>query len=117
MPVILIDDNDHVRTAIECLLRQRGFQVLAFSGAQPALEHLTAHPHASLILFDLMMPVMDGWTFHERLTRDPRLAHIPVVALSESLLPPPPSVPVVTKSDGIDQLLAMVSRAVQAQAA
>ena len=35
-----------------------------------------------MILLDLMMPVMDGWTFHRELAKDQTLASIPVVVMT-----------------------------------
>jgi CheY-like chemotaxis protein len=46
-------------------------------GLQSAREH-----RPDLILLDLMMPTMDGWTFLEEQRQDPKLADIPVVLLS-----------------------------------
>ena len=37
---------------------------------------------ASVILLDLMMPVMDGWQFRDEQRRDPSMSHIPVVVVT-----------------------------------
>ena len=41
-----------------------------------------AGPSSQLILLDMMMPRMDGWTFVENQVRNPLIASIPVVVLS-----------------------------------
>jgi len=47
-----------------------------------ALEHLKTHSRPCLILLDLMMPVMDGWTLKKMLESDPDLNSIPVIIMS-----------------------------------
>ncbi len=46
------------------------------------IERLRTMPPPSLILLDLMMPVMDGEQFRAQQLRDPTLASIPVVVVS-----------------------------------
>jgi two-component system, chemotaxis family, chemotaxis protein CheY len=58
-----------------------GFQVLTASNGRDALSQL-AVTRPSVILLDLMMPVMDGAEFRRRQQRDIRLRDIPVVCLS-----------------------------------
>ena len=54
-------------------LRRRG---------EEALNYLRGGGSASVILLDLRMPVMDGWTFRKEQREDPGLAAIPIVVLS-----------------------------------
>jgi CheY-like chemotaxis protein len=113
LPIVVVEDNEYVRSGLEALLRARGHAVRVFSNGQQALDELTEDPAAALILLDLLMPEMDGWTFHERVSEDPRLATIPIIAMSESALPGPESVPLFPKALGLPQLVSMVSQAVQ----
>jgi CheY-like chemotaxis protein len=55
----------------------------AANGAE-ALTTLADGAAPSLILLDLTMPVMDGWTFRTAQRSDPTLAGIPTVVLSAS---------------------------------
>jgi CheY-like chemotaxis protein len=52
------------------------------STGQEALEQLTAAPAPSLVLLDLMMPIMDGWQFCALWRTHPRFADIPVIVMS-----------------------------------
>jgi len=57
--------------------------VLELAGdGHEALDLLRRPDHPSLILLDLMLPVLDGWQFRQALKDDPRLAAIPVVVVS-----------------------------------
>jgi CheY-like chemotaxis protein len=80
--VLVVEDDHLIREAIAEALDEEGFEVVEAANGREALEKLHAQPGASLVLLDLMMPVMDGWRFREAQLRDPELANIPVVVLS-----------------------------------
>ena len=81
--ILVIEDDEAVRESIAHLLRDEGFAVETAGNGREALELLRrASTLPSVILLDLMMPVMDGWTFRTEQLATPRLAAIPVVVLS-----------------------------------
>jgi CheY-like chemotaxis protein len=80
--VLVVEDNTDVAELLQVLLDSEGFDSLVATDGAVALAHLRRDPAFCLILLDLMMPVMDGWTFRIEQRRDPRLAEIPVVLLS-----------------------------------
>ena len=80
--VLLVDDDNDVRDAIAEVLEGEGFRVLRAVNGKDALRLLREGEPPDCVLFDLMMPVMDGWQFRLEQRRDPHLAAIPVVALS-----------------------------------
>ena len=81
--VLLAEDDDDLRDATMETLEDAGYRAVAVSNGSEALSFLReAAQLPSLILLDLMMPVMDGWQFREAQRDDPRIAAIPVVILS-----------------------------------
>jgi CheY-like chemotaxis protein len=112
-PIIVVEDDDAIREAVSDFLIEAGYDVLAFPNGEEALDHLRRQPAAGLVLLDLMMPVMDGWTFHERFMQDDRLAKIPVVAISASGVPGPAAVRVLPKPLRLKDLLAVVTQTVE----
>ncbi|MFA6003026.1 MAG: response regulator [Elusimicrobiota bacterium] len=79
--IMIADDDMDNRTIMAAALTAAGFRVcLAENGAQ-ALES-AAQQHPDLILLDMSMPIMDGWTAVGRLKADPALRAIPVWALT-----------------------------------
>jgi CheY-like chemotaxis protein len=80
--VLLVEDNDDVREMMALALELGGHEVWVARNGREALAILRDRPHPSLILTDLMMPVMNGWEFHAALCGDPDLAGVPVVAVS-----------------------------------
>lgn len=80
--VMVVDDDDAIREALEDVLGDEGYDVIAASDGQQALDYLSDERRPSVILLDLWMPVMDGWKFLEALRADPRFDRIPLVVLT-----------------------------------
>ena len=81
--VLIVEDHPEISTTLTELLEDEGYQVVTAVNGQEALTYLRHAPQPpSLILLDLMMPVMDGWTFRTLQAGDPALAAIPVVVMS-----------------------------------
>ncbi len=81
--VLLVEDDLDIRETVAELLEMEGYSVALASNGVEALEHLRNAPRLPrVILLDLRMPVMDGWTFREHQLQHPGWATIPVVVLS-----------------------------------
>jgi adenylate cyclase len=80
MPTILIiDDDQDTRERARTMLKQEGYTVLDAGDANAGIASARRHS-PDLILMDLSLPVMDGWTATRIIKSDPTLASIPVVA-------------------------------------
>src|SRR5690349_23695253 len=80
--VLVVEDDFDLRDALVPILEYEGHRVVSAANGKEALERLRTMPPPSLILLDLMMPVMDGEQFRAQQLRDPALASIPVVIVS-----------------------------------
>lgn len=80
--ILLVEDDPDMRDALAVLLEYQGYRVTTACNGREGLECLGRMERPCLILLDLMMPVMDGWSFRSELLRRPQLADIPVVVLS-----------------------------------
>jgi signal transduction histidine kinase len=80
--LLIVEDDADTREAFDVLLSADGFRVAGCSNGREALDWLHASPAPDVIVLDLMMPVMDGWQFRVTQKSDPKLAAIPVVAIS-----------------------------------
>ncbi len=80
--VLLVDDDAEVREQLAFLLGRRGHRVLTAKHGLDAIEVLRKTGPPCLMILDLMMPVMDGWTLRRELLREAVWADIPVVLLS-----------------------------------
>jgi two-component system, chemotaxis family, chemotaxis protein CheY len=89
--VLVVEDDHDIRVSVRNLLEDEGYRVLSVTNGKLALDLLErAEPRPSLIILDLMLPVMDGWEFAEQLRERPRLARIPILIMSAYDEPPPP---------------------------
>jgi CheY-like chemotaxis protein len=80
--VLVVDDDDDMRTSLWHLLSDEGFHVHTAKNGRDALTCLQEIEAPCLILLDLMMPVMDGNQFLAERRRDAQLSSIPVVIMS-----------------------------------
>jgi CheY-like chemotaxis protein len=82
--ILVVEDDPVTRVGLVELLQSEGFGVIWADNGQEALQLLAcADEPPSLILLDLMMPVMDGWRFlAERRRVAGALSRPPVVLLS-----------------------------------
>ena len=82
-PILIVDDDLDIRELLAEALEGLGFPAItAMNGLEAAkLVRSMASP-PSLILLDLMMPVMDGYGFLEERKNDPVLAKIPVAIIT-----------------------------------
>ena len=79
--VLVVDDDADTRFRLRAMLEKNGWSVDEAGDGAEALERVMAKlPH--LILLDLTMPVMDGFSFLHRLRQLPQGSDIPVVVLS-----------------------------------
>lgn len=69
LPILVVEDDDDIRSFIVSALHLEGYQVIGAENGVIALE-LLRQQRAGLILLDLHMPVMDGWTFARKLKED-----------------------------------------------
>ncbi len=79
--ILIVDDNPIDLKLVGELLEIKGFRTERVSDAEQAQRTLT-RLLPDLILVDIALPGMDGLTFTRLLKTDPRLAHVPVVALT-----------------------------------
>lgn len=80
--VLVIDDDPAVRLSLSRTLHWAGFDVLIAGGGAEGLRVMRADAHIRLVLLDLLMPEVDGWTLRRAQLADPRIANIPVVVVS-----------------------------------
>jgi len=84
MPQILVvEDDAAIRALVSEVLRDDGYEVSEATNGAEALEFVGGH-RPDLIVLDLMMPVMDGWTFVEECRRQARCREVPIVVTSAS---------------------------------
>ncbi len=79
--VLVVDDDADTRARMRAVLEKGGWTVAEASNGLEALDQV-AHAVPRVILLDLTMPVMDGFTFLHTLRQRPDCAEVPVVVLT-----------------------------------
>ncbi|MBI3649100.1 MAG: response regulator [Actinobacteria bacterium] len=81
MTVLVVDDEPQVVWVLQFSLEAEGYQTFAARDGMQALREITEH-HPKLMVLDIMMPNMDGWTVLEEMMKLPREERPRVVMVS-----------------------------------
>lgn len=79
--LLLVDDDPNLILLVKDYLEFQGYEVTTAENGQEAMEILTKKM-PDMIICDVMMPEMDGYTFIEKIRQDARTSWIPVMFLS-----------------------------------
>ena len=82
LSVLVVEDDALIRESIKDAVEMEGFNVQTADHGGKALELLNGGFRPSLILLDLMMPVMNGWQLLNVLHLDKNFSDIPVIVLT-----------------------------------
>jgi two-component system, chemotaxis family, chemotaxis protein CheY len=88
--LLAVDDDPIIRESIADIFSEEGYRVFTAKDGADALALLPAIARPRVVLLDLMMPVMNGWQFLERLRAEAAWSELPVIALSASQISAPP---------------------------
>jgi CheY-like chemotaxis protein len=86
-PLLVVEDSANVRDLLEATLRFKGYPVITARNGQEALETVSRQRPA-LLITDILMPRMDGYSLVHALRKDPRTAQIPVIFISATYITP-----------------------------
>lgn len=81
MKVLLVEDNEMNRDMLSRRLKKRGFDVVMAIDGQQGVDLATAET-PDIILLDMSLPVMDGWTAARQLKSDASTKDLPIIALT-----------------------------------
>ena len=80
-PILLVEDNEMNREMLTRRLSRAGLAVIAARNGQEALDLMVSEQPA-VVLMDMNLPVLDGWTACRRAREDDRISRIPIIALT-----------------------------------
>ncbi|MFF9340682.1 MULTISPECIES: HAMP domain-containing protein [unclassified Streptomyces] len=115
--VLVVDDDARNLYALSGILELHGMTVLHAENGRKGIETLLANPAVALVLMDVMMPEMDGYTATARIRELPQYADLPVIAVTAKAMPGDREKSLasgasdyVTKPVDADELIACVGR-------
>jgi two-component system, cell cycle response regulator DivK len=79
--ILLVEDHEEIWDFLSRRLKRRGFDVVLAHDGQAGIDKVRAE-RPDVVLLDMNLPVMDGWTAARALKGDPSTAPIPIIALT-----------------------------------
>ena len=79
--ILVVDDEEDILELVRFNLARAGYTVLCADSGEKALEILRSES-VDLMVLDLMLPGMDGFSVAKRVKNDPRAQHVPIVMLT-----------------------------------
>ncbi len=79
--ILLVEDNEMNRDMLSRRLLRKGYEVVVAVDGQEGID-MASSESPDLILFDMSLPVVDGWEAAERLKNCPDTRGIPIIALT-----------------------------------
>jgi two-component system cell cycle response regulator DivK len=83
--ILLVEDQPDNRKIIRDMLRGTDYEIMEAENGEEALAAI-AKQRPDLILMDIQLPVMDGYTATRRIKADPTLRAIPIIAVTSYAL-------------------------------
>lgn len=80
--ILIVDDSKTVRNLVAFIMKKEGFRVITAEDGIDGLEKLYTAEQVDLIISDVNMPRMDGFTFIKTVREQENYRDIPVVVLS-----------------------------------
>ncbi len=84
-PILIVEDVPNVLELLEVTLRFKGYPVISARNGQEALDILQRE-HPAMIITDILMPRMDGFTLAHTLRKDPRTRQMPIIFVTATYL-------------------------------
>ncbi|MFJ4623161.1 HAMP domain-containing protein, partial [Streptomyces sp. NPDC088812] len=85
--VLVVDDDARNLFALSGILELHGIRVLHAENGREGIETLRGNPDVALVLMDVMMPEMDGYTATAEIRTMPRYADLPIIAVTAKAMP------------------------------
>lgn len=79
--ILLVEDHEEIWDFLSRRLKRRGFDVVVATDGQEGVEKARAQ-RPDIILMDMNLPVMDGWTAAQAIKSDQETGGIPIIALT-----------------------------------
>jgi|TARA_B110000240_G_C13125046_1_gene294311 CheY-like chemotaxis protein len=83
--ILIVEDNEMNRDMLSRRLTRKGYEIELAEDGEAGLSAMKSG-NPDLVLMDMGLPVMDGWTATAEAKRDPEISNIPIIALTAHAL-------------------------------
>lgn len=80
--ILIVDDDMRNVFVLSKILEEKKVNIVIGRNGREGLEKLMANPDTNLVLMDIMMPEIDGYTAMREIRKDARFAQLPIIALT-----------------------------------
>ena len=108
-PIFVVEDDMDIRASIAEVLRDEGYDVEEYEDGERALGAILEGKRPSLVLIDLLMPIMSGEKFTLELRANAEVCATPIVLITGAGAHPP-GIEVLRKPFELEDLLRVVGR-------
>ncbi|HXU94617.1 MAG TPA: response regulator [Gallionella sp.] len=84
--VLLVDDDMRNIFSLSSILAEKNMKVIEAENGKEALARLEEHPDVAIVLMDIMMPEMDGYTAMREIRKNERFGQMPIIAMTAKAL-------------------------------
>ena len=79
--ILLVEDHEEIWDFLQRRLQRRGYEVTVATDGQQGVDKVRAE-RPDILLLDMNLPIMDGWTVARTLKADDTLRTVPIIALT-----------------------------------
>jgi two-component system chemotaxis sensor kinase CheA len=80
--ILICDDDMRNVFVLSKILEEKKVNILVGKNGREGIEKLKANPDTNLVLMDIMMPEIDGYTAMREIRKDPRFQQLPIIAVT-----------------------------------
>ncbi|MFZ5351587.1 MAG: response regulator [Bacillota bacterium] len=80
--ILIVDDDMRNVFALTSVLEEKGMKVLVGRNGREGLDKLNQNPDIDMVIMDIMMPEMDGYTAMKEIRKNAKLQRLPIIALT-----------------------------------
>lgn len=108
--ILIVEDDVDIRDTLRDAFEDEGYLVLCANNGREGLATLREIERPSVVVLDLMMPVMDGNELYEAMLADPDLSDIPVIVSTSDPSRAPSGVLLMKKPVNLKMMLKTIAR-------
>jgi CheY-like chemotaxis protein len=86
-PILIVEDVPNILELLNVTLNFKGYPVITAANGLEALD-VIAETQPALIITDILMPKMDGYTLIQKLRSEPKTSQIPIIVLTATYISP-----------------------------